>query len=50
MEYQVVQSKISMNECDFIITGWQIRHQPIGQLVHGGNVSVGGSVVLLCPS
>lgn len=49
MEYQVVQTEISMDKSDLIIFGWQILHQPIRQIIHRWNFSVGGFVVLLCP-
>lgn len=49
MEYQVIQSVISMDEGDLVVAGWQILHQPIGQLIHGWNVSVGCCGILLGP-
>lgn len=49
VEYQIVQSEVSMDKCDFVIIGWQILHQPIGEIIHGWNVPVGCSSVLLCP-
>lgn len=49
MEYQIVQPEISVDKRDLVITGWQILHQPIGQFIHGWNISVGGCSVLLRP-
>lgn len=49
MEYQVIQSEISMDKRDLIVTGWQILHQPIRQFIHGCNASVGCCGVLLSP-
>ena len=49
MEYQVIQSEISMDERDLIIVLWQIVHQPVGEFIHDWDVSVGCRSVLLCP-
>ena len=49
MEYQIVHSEISMDERDLVIVAWQILHQPVGQFVHGWDVSVGCCGVLLRP-
>lgn len=49
MEYQIVDSEVAVDKGDLIIFGRQILHQPIRQLVHGWNVFVRCSSVLLRP-